>query len=164
MPALPIATANSRITSSSRDFSTNCVSQFGRACRRLGELIHQGLDQQPRVGPDFGTVGNVADRLDLGAVGGNGGREELLRGSQHVVQLLRDLMRDRLVGTLGADIGRVEVAAGRRVELALVGDQDVDGALQLDRRAERVFEPDVEIMRGRRDARRSRPWPSRPLP
>ena len=50
-----------------------------------------------------------------------------------------------------ADIGRIEVPVGRRIEFALLGDQDVDGTLQFGGRAERVFEPDVEIMRRRRE-------------
>ena len=123
-----------------------------RARRRLGELVHQGFDQQPRIGPGIGAVGNVADCFDLGAVVGNRRREEFLREGQHVVQLLRDLVGDRLVDALGANISRVEVVVGCRVELALVGDKNIDGALQRDRRAQCVSEPDVEIMRCRRNA------------
>jgi hypothetical protein len=48
----------------------------------------------------------------------------------------------------------IESAVGCGIELALVGDQDVDGALELDRHAERVVEPDVEILRRRGNALR----------
>ena len=126
--------------------------ELGRARGGLAELLHQGLDQKPRIDAGLGAVGDLADRLDLRPVVGNGRVQELLRRLQHRMQLLGDLMGGRVVGALRSDIGRVEVAVGRGVELALVGDQDVDGALQLDRRAERIFEPDMEILRRRRDA------------
>ena len=51
-----------------------------------------------------------------------------------------------------SDIGREQVAIGGGVELSLVADQDVDGALEIGRGAERIFEPDVKIVRRRRDA------------
>ncbi len=61
-------------------------------------------------------------------------------------------MSDRFIRATRADIGRIEVAVGGLVELALARNQNVDGALELDRGPERVSEPDLEIVRGRRHA------------
>ena len=52
--------------------------ELGRARCGLGELVHQGLDQHLRIDAGLGAAGDLADRLDLRAVVGDGRVQELL--------------------------------------------------------------------------------------
>ena len=67
------------------------------------------------------------------------------------MQLLRGVVDDGVFGdNMGSGIGREQVVIGGGVEFSLVADQDVDRALEIGRRAEAVFEPDVKIIGRRR--------------
>ena len=68
------------------------------------------------------------------------------------MQLLRDVIGDRLIGSFRADIACIYLAVGAGVELPLVADQDIDRPFKHGWRAEHVIEPDVEIVRRRRHA------------
>ena len=69
------------------------------------------------------------------------------------MEVIRGVIEDGFFGdNLRPGIGREQVMIGGCVEFALVADQDVDRALELGRRAETIFEPDMEIIGGRRHA------------
>jgi hypothetical protein len=126
--------------------------QLGGARSGLRELAHQTLDQQFRIGPGLASLGDVADGLHVRPVVGNGRGQKLLRRGHHRMQLLRSLVRRRLIGALRPDVGFKQTLVCGGVEFAFVGDQNVDRTLQLGRCTQRVFEPDLKIVRGRRDA------------
>src|SRR4051812_141979 len=56
------------------------------------------------------------------------------------------------VGALRSDIGREQIMVRGGVELLLVADQDIESARESRRGAERVFEPELVIVRRLRNA------------
>ena len=69
------------------------------------------------------------------------------------MELLRGIVDHGIFSDdLGSGIGREQVVIGGGVELSLVADQDVDRALEIGRRADGVFKPDMEVVGRRRHA------------
>ena len=65
------------------------------------------------------------------------------------MKLIRDLADGGVGHALRSDIGREQVVVCLDVELPLVADQDIDRTLEFDRRIERIFEPDMKVVRRR---------------
>ena len=125
--------------------------QFGRAGGGLRQLAHQALDQQFRIGPGLAGLGDVADGLDLRTVVGDRRGQKLLGRVHYRMQLLRRLIGCRLIGALRSDVGFEQAVVGGGVEFAFVADQDVDRSLEVGWHTQRIFEPDLKIVRCRGD-------------
>ena len=149
-------------------FPTKPSLQLAGACRRPGQARSSGFRSATLgiVGAGLCAISDIADRLSSGCGCRKSRRNrKYLRRVHHPMQLLRDVMGDRIVGsrsTRHSSWNRSRLVAASNLRLPAI--QDVDGALQLGRSAERIFEPDMEIIRGRRHALfGDRPaWPFRP--
>src|SRR4051794_11979735 len=115
--------------------------QLGRARGGFGKFTDEILDQDLRINTLRAPFGHAVNRLDVSAVVGNRRSQVLFGGVHHAVQLLRHFVDDRRFGTLLADIGVEQGLVRRLVELALVADENVDRAIQVRSRSQRVFEP-----------------------
>ena len=121
--------------------------------RRAGggsrQLVHELGDQRLRIDAGLALVGNLADRLHLGMIVGDRGRQKLLGRPHQGLQPLGRLDHDR--AHLGRDIGLEQVLIGPAVERTVVVDQEVDGVAQVIMTAGVVLEPDGKIGRRRRN-------------